>query len=303
MSRAHYIIGTRGSKLALIQTRQVVDLLRSFEPEAEFIVEIISSRGDIHSETPIHELGEKGLFTADLEAGLLEGRIDIAVHSAKDLPTEMTEGLSIAAYTQRIDPRDALVSQHGQKLAELPKGAVIGTSSPRRRYHLSACRGDLIFADIRGNVDTRIRKIHEGHYRGVVMACAGLIRMGLIGEVAEIFPLDVILPAAGQGALAVQCRHDDLRVFRLLELMNHEPTTRAVSAERAVLRILEAGCSWPIGVYAAFPESDTAERTRHLFLQASLYDETTKQFRKARSWGSPEHWHDLAEKVAEQLLG
>ena len=305
MSKLGYVIGTRGSKCAILQTRQVVDLLRSFSPDAEFAVRVISSAGDDNVEKPIAEFSERGVFTSVIEQELLAGHIDFAVHSAKDLPAVQRDGLTIGAYTQRVDPREALISKGDQKLSELPAGAIIGTSSPRRRFHLGRHRSDLTFKDIRGNVDSRLKKIRDenGQYQGAVVACAGLIRLGLIDQVAEIFSLDMMLPAAGQGALAVQCRSDDLRVHRLLKLLNHQPTAQAVSAEQAVLRILEAGCSSPIGVYADFPISTErgADELQQLCLRASLYDEASGEFIWANSMGSPSNWKELAGDVARQL--
>lgn len=291
-----YRIGTRGSKLAMIQTRQVMDRLQQLMPDAIFDPVVISSRGDIHSDVPISALGQRGLFTAELERELLERRIDLAVHSAKDLPTESTDGLLIGAYCERIDPRETLITQHGETLETLPKNALIGTSSPRRRFQLANLRSDLRFEEIRGNVDTRIQKVRSGPYQATVMAAAGLIRMGLFGEVAEVFSLDQMLPAAGQGALAVQCRHDDYHLLSLLQEINHEPTEQAVSAERAVLHILEAGCSCPIGVYAEVSKSQ-------MVLRASLYESGGTAIKHAESSGLSEKWGDLAKTVAERLRG
>ncbi len=291
-----YRIGTRGSKLAIIQTRQVMDRLQQLMPDAIFDPVVISSRGDIHSDVPISALGQRGLFTAELERELLERRIDLAVHSAKDMPTESTEGLLIGAYCERIDPRETLISQNGWTLATLPKNALIGTSSPRRRFQLANLRSDLRFEEIRGNVDTRIQKVRNGPYQATVMAAAGLIRMGLLGQAAEIFSLDQMLPAAGQGALAVQCRHDDYHLLSLLQEINHEPTEQAVSAERAVLHILEAGCSCPIGVYAEVSKSQ-------MILRASLYESGGTAIKHAESSGLSEKWGDLAKTVAERLRG
>ena len=286
-----YRIGTRGSTLAMIQTRGVLALLQALDSTADFTIEIIASRGDVDQTTPIQSLGEKGLFTAELERKLLNGQIDLAVHSAKDLPTELAPGLVIGACIERIDPRETLVSQHGETLMTLPPGALVGTSSPRRRFQLSALRNDLRFEEIRGNVDTRIRKIREGQYQASVMAAAGLIRMGLLDEAAEIFSLNSMLPAAGQGALAVQCRQDDLHLLSLLKRINHEPTGRAVSAERLVLQRLNVGCASPLGVLAV-------ENGTQMNLQARLYNITLGEWRRADARGNADDWPKLAENVA-----
>ncbi len=301
MSKPKYRIGTRGSKLALAQTQQVIDLLRSFEPEAEFSIEIITTRGEIDDKKPLAEIGGKGLFTAELEQALLKKHVDMAVHSAKDLPTEIPVGLTIAAYTARIDPREALISQHGEKLMKLPRGAIIGTSSPRRRFQLARLRSDLNFVNFRGNVDTRLKKVRSGEVAATVMACAGLIRVGMIHEATEVFPLDLILPAAGQGALALQCRHDDLRCFRLLELANHQPTAWSVLAERAVLKYLQAGCAWPVGISASFPHGFSSRGARKMYLQVILQNPKSGQPKKAEIWGAPRRWRSLAEEVSRSL--
>ncbi len=301
MSRARYRIGTRGSKLALAQTQQVIDLLHSFAPEAEFQIEIITTSGERDSR-PLTEIGGKGIFTAELEQALLDGWIDIAVHSAKDLPTEISSELAIAAYMPRIDPRETLISHNGERLLDLPRGAVVGTSSPRRRYQLLRFRPDLNFADIRGNLDTRIRKVHSGEYNAIVAARAGLIRLGLTSEVSEIFPLDLILPPAGQGAIALQCRHDDIRVFKLLEMINYQPTALAVMAERAVLKSLDVGCNDPVGVFASLSVSgQTARSGEKLYLRAVLFDIESHEAHHAEIWGNPKRWRTLAEKISKQL--
>ncbi len=300
MSRSRYRIGTRGSKLALAQTQQVIDLLHSFSPESEFQIEIITTSGERDSR-PITEIGKKGVFTAELEQALIDGWIDIAVHSAKDLPTDMSAELAIAAYMPRIDPRETLISHNGERLLDLPEGAVVGTSSPRRRYQLLRFRPDLKFADIRGNLDTRIRKVHSGEYNAIIAARAGLIRLGLTSEVSEIFPLDLILPPAGQGAIALQCRHDDIKVFKLLEMMNYQPTAYAVMAERAVLKSLNVGCNDPVGVFASMVVSEPGRFSGQKFcIQAVLFDKE-RQGHYSEVWGNPKRWRSLAEKLAKQL--
>ncbi|NLE30250.1 MAG: hydroxymethylbilane synthase [Phycisphaerae bacterium] len=298
---SRYRIGTRGSKLALAQTQLTINLLRSLEPQADFTIEIIASRGDIHCETPIQNLGEQGLFTAELEKQLLDGRVDIVVHSAKDLPTQMPAGLTIAAYSARIDPREVLISRDNIKLTDLPPGARIGTSSPRRKTQLAQWRSDLTFTDIRGNVDTRIRKVRQGDYQATIMAHAGLLRLNLDNEVAEVFSPEMILPAAGQGALALQCRRNDQRVCSLLSLANHEPTAQCVRAERRVLKLLEAGCSCPIGVLAGFPPDTSTPKNRPMMLRACRCDPETNARIDAHALGPAEDWQTLAQQVADRL--
>lgn len=245
------IIGTRGSALARWQTDHVASLLRYAWPELTVDVQVISTQGDRVLDTPLPLLGGKGVFTAELEAALHSGAIDLAVHSLKDLPTDNPEGLTVGAFPQRAAVEDALVSRSGAPLAQLPHGATIGTSSRRRAAQLLAARPDLHIADIRGNVDTRLRKAHdaEGPYDAIILAAAGLTRLGLDNQITERLRLDVMLPAPGQGALAVQCRDDDT-LLELLAPLNHLPTRLAVTAERAFLAALGGGCSLPIAAYA-----------------------------------------------------
>ncbi|MFZ4816772.1 MAG: hydroxymethylbilane synthase [Phototrophicaceae bacterium] len=245
--------GTRGSLLARWQTDYVIGLLEAAVPYIVCKVEVFSTRGDQVLETPLPLIGGKGVFTAELEAALHEGRIDCAVHSLKDLPTESPDGLTLGAILTRENPADVLVSRHHLPLDALPQGATIGTSSPRRAAQLLTLRPDVTLKDIRGNVDTRIRKALDpnGGYDAIVLAYAGVSRLGHLDAITQVLPLDVMLPAPGQGAIAVQCRADDA-VSWLLEAI-HDPLTAAcVAAERAFLAGLGGGCSVPVAAYAAF---------------------------------------------------
>jgi len=301
MAQPRYRIGTRGSKLALAQTQQVIDLLRSFDPEAEFPVEIIATASNYEGAIPRAESTGPAAFTAELEQALLEDKIDIAVHSAKDLPVEAAPGLTIAAYTARLDPREALICQHGEALMDLPPGGIVGVSSLRRQFQLSFLRPDLNFVALRGNLDVRLRKVRHGEYQSTVVERAGLIRLGLASAAAQILPLDLILPAAGQGALALQCRHDDMHCFQLLELANHEPTAWGVLAERTVLRQLKGNPSWAVGVSASFPYGQSEKTGRRMLVQAVAFDPGTGKRSKGRASGRVAEWHDLAMRVADQL--
>ena len=208
-----FIVGTRGSRLALAQTALVVDALRAAHPDARFEVREITTQGDRDTK-PLSEIGGQGVFTKAIEDALLRNEIDIAVHSMKDLPPRLTEGLTIAAVPKRGDPRDALVTKDGRKLADLTPGARIGTGSARRAVQLRAMRPDVECVDIRGNVDTRIRKVDEGEYDAIVVAMAGLERLGLTARASQIFSVEEMVPSPGQGALAVQVRTDDVEAFR-----------------------------------------------------------------------------------------
>lgn len=244
-------LGSRGSALALAQTRWVAERLQEAHPGLEVAVEIFSTAGDRIQNRPLPAIGGKGLFTRELEEALLDGRIDGAVHSLKDLPTEMAPGLALGAVPARENPADLLVSRFGGGLADLPPGALVGTSSPRRRAQLARLRPDLRFTDLRGNVTTRLRKVREGVVDATVLAAAGLARLGLLEEAdGWALPPELMLPAPGQGALALQLRDGDARMAELAAALHDPETAHAVAAERAVLAALGTGCSAPVGALA-----------------------------------------------------
>jgi hydroxymethylbilane synthase len=245
-------IGTRRSQLALWQTRRVRDLLLADYPDLTVELVHMTTQGDRIIDRPPPEIGGKGLFTLELENALAHGAIDLAVHSLKDLPTEMAEPFTLGAILARANPFDALVSRERCTLATLAKGATVGTSSLRRRAQLRAHRPDLTLENLRGNVDTRIAKAHdpEGSYDAIVLAVAGLNRLGRHEAISEILDPNVMLPAPGQGAVAVQCRADDERTLSLLAALDDYDSRAAVTAERAFLQHLEAGCRLPVSAYA-----------------------------------------------------
>jgi hydroxymethylbilane synthase len=254
-------IGTRGSALARWQTEHIAELLRAMHPGLQVEISVISTQGDRVIDKPLAQIGGKGVFTAELEAALRSGQIDYAVHSLKDLPTEPPDGVIIGAVTRRVDPADALVSRDGRTLKTLPMGSVVGTSSRRRAAQLLYLRPDLEIRDIRGNVDTRLRKVLEaGDYDAILLACAGLERLGRLDAVSERLGFDEMLPAPGQGALAVQCRDDDSAA--LLAPIADAVTTAAVNAERAFLAGLGGGCSLPIAAYGEVAEGEIRLRGR-----------------------------------------
>jgi hydroxymethylbilane synthase len=244
-------IGTRGSALARWQTDHISQLLSDAWPELEIRIQVITTQGDRVLDTPLPILGGKGVFTAELEADLRDGKIDYAVHSLKDLPTENPDGLTIGAVPSRANAKDVLVSRHAYTYATLPQGATIGTSSRRRAAQLLHKRPDLQIIDIRGNVDTRVRKAldPQGIYDAIVLASAGLERLGQKQVINDMLSLDVMLPAPGQGALGVQCR-DDRDSQTLLDPINHTQTEIAVTAERSFLGGLGGGCALPIAAFA-----------------------------------------------------
>jgi hydroxymethylbilane synthase len=248
-----FVIGSRGSKLALKQSEWVKARLSLFKPETEIKIEIIKTTGDVKTD-PLSVIGGKGVFTKELEDALLDGRIDLAVHSLKDLPTILPDGLALAAICEREDARDALVLQvdsdgDAQGLRDLPVHSTVGTSSVRRLAQLKHLRPDLVIKDLRGNVDTRLRKLDEGQYDAIILACAGLRRLSLERRINAAIPTDQITPAVGQGAIGIETRADDSRVKDLVRKLNHEETGIACTAERALLRELGGGCQLPIAAH------------------------------------------------------
>jgi hydroxymethylbilane synthase len=244
------IFATRPSTLARWQTQWVMRALQDVYPDLVCEEKIITTQGDKIFDKPLPEIGGKGLFTQELESELLSGAVHCAVHSLKDLPVQNPEGLNIGCIPVRADVRDALISRDGYSLATLPQNATVGTSSLRRAAQLRAARPDLRIESLRGNVDTRLRKALDGQYDAIVLAGAGLTRLGLGSHVTEWLPLDLMLPAPGQGALAVQCRADDETTLGLLTALDDESTRSTVTAERAYLSGLGGGCAIPVAAYA-----------------------------------------------------
>jgi hydroxymethylbilane synthase len=296
--RSSLVAGTRTSKLALWQTHHVIDLLAAAWPGLDITIRDFTTEGDRILDKPLAQIGGKGLFTQELEAALLAGRIDFAVHSLKDLPVEETPGLALGAVACREEVRDALVARDGLTLATLPPGAVVGTSSLRRQAQLLALRPDLEVRSIRGNVDTRVRKVLEGHYDAALLAGAGLARLGLDGYVSEWLDLETMLPAPGQGALAVQCRAADGDTLTLLAALDDADLRAAVGAERAFLHGLGAGCSAPVAAHASVVRSPAGEaRIELTALLASADGATVIRLHAAGSDGPR-----LGRQAARQML-
>ncbi len=252
--KSSLVIGSRGSKLALTQAEWVRVRLIDLQPTYDIRIEILKTSGDVQT-APLAVIGGKGVFTKELEDALLDDRIDIAVHSLKDLPTILPTSLTIAAICEREDPRDALVLDATTKtsnlsIAELPANSVIGTSSPRRLAQLKHLRGDLLVKDLRGNVDTRLRKLDEGQYYALILAAAGLRRLNLQHRISSALPPETMLPAVGQGALGIETRLDDENATVLVRKLDHEQTRLACTAERTLLRSLGGGCQLPIAAHA-----------------------------------------------------
>jgi hydroxymethylbilane synthase len=286
-------IGTRGSALALWQARSIARaLLEATGGEPEIV--IIKTSGDKFQQTSFSQIGTKGVFIKELEDALLEERIDLAVHSMKDVPTETPEGLTIAAIGKREDVRDALLSLSGATLASLPQGARVGTSSLRRQSQLLYARRDLRMLELRGNVDTRIQKLRRGDYDAIVLAKAGLDRLGLSANISEVLPPEVSLPAAGQGAIGIEARAGDTETLRVLTGLEDGETRSAVSAERFALAGLGGGCQVPIGAWGR------VENNR-LALDVAVLSPDGKQRMWEQDSGSPTEPDAIGKRIAQKL--
>lgn len=288
------IFASRPSALARRQTEMVIQALRQAHPGLECVVHLITTQGDRILDKALPEIGGKGLFTQELASELLSRQVDCAVHSLKDLPTQSPPDLAIGAIPERADARDVLISARGYTLETLPEGAVVGTSSRRRAGQLLHLRPDLRIENLRGNVDTRLRKALENHYDAVIMAAAGLERLGLEKEVTQHLSPEVLLPAPGQGALAVQCRAADQDTLSLLAAIDHRPTRSAVTAERAFLEGLGGGCALPI---AAFAEPTPSGR---LHLIGRVLSPDGQEMIEVQ--GEGEDAHTLGLELASQAL-
>lgn len=287
--RRTLVVGTRGSALALTQTRWVIARLRRLHPHLEFVERVIKTSGDRGLGT------EVGAFVKELEEALQRGEIDLAVHSLKDLPTRRPEGVRIGAVPERATPNDALISREGRSLPQLPKGARVGTGSPRRRAQLLALRRDLEVVPLRGNVDTRLRKLDAGEVEALVLAKAGLERLGLTERVTEVLPFEAMLPAVGQGALAVEVRADDSWAWELVSALDHRETREATAAERAFLEALGGGCRVPIAAYGRVEGGN-------LVLDGLVADPDGLHVLKGRVEGVPDKAEELGYELAERLL-
>jgi hydroxymethylbilane synthase len=284
------VIGSRGSQLAMWQARHVQARLESLGHTVR--IEVIQTTGDKITDVALSKVGSKGLFTKEIEEALLDGRVDLAVHSAKDMPTELPEGLVLSAFPERADPRDALI---GARLEELGAGAVVGTSSLRRAAQLQSLRPDLEIRDLRGNVDTRLRKQAEGQYAAIVLAAAGLTRLGWASRIAEYLDPAVFVPAVGQGALAVETRADGGAGHRAAQALDDAETRARLTAERAALAAMGGGCQVPLGAHAVLEGGV-------LRLHAIVVSPDGRTQFRAAGEGSAAEASALGERVARQLL-
>lgn len=287
----HLRIGTRKSKLALWQANFVKEKLEERGHTVELV--LITTTGDKILDAPLAKIGGKGLFVKEIEEALLRGNIDLAVHSLKDVPMVLPEGLTLGAITERENPFDVLLSKNGKSLEELPIGAVVGTSSLRRQVQIKRRRPDLRVEILRGNVDTRIRKMEDGLYDAIVLAYAGVRRMGLEGKVVQV--LEDFIPAVGQGSLAIEIREGDERVRSAIDFLDHRESRLRAECERAFLRELQGGCQVPIGAYA-WVEGNT------LKLKAFISDLKAERFIEGYEEGRPEESQEIGKRLAKRLL-
>ncbi|RIA90224.1 porphobilinogen deaminase [Glomus cerebriforme] len=305
-----YTIGSRESQLAMIQTKHVKQLLEASYPNHSFPITGMTTIGDKNLSQPLFQIGEKSLFTKELEVALQNKIVDLVVHSLKDLPTILPEGMTIAAILKRENPSDALVIKKGlsyKSVDELPKGSVIGTSSVRRMAQMKAAFPDLVFQDARGNLNTRLRKLDDqnGPYSALVLAVAGLERLEMSDRISQILPPNIMLHAVGQGALAVECRVDDKQIIELLSVLEDKDTRLRCSAERSLLRTLEGGCSVPIGVNTEFIETQNGTRELKLLGLVARLDgsEIIKaEAQKNVDEGGVETADELGKEVARILI-
>ena len=288
-------VGTRGSKLSLVQTRNVLESLRFIHPELEFKVNVIKTLGDKETTKALFTLDRKGIFEKEIDLAIEKGEVDFAVHSLKDVPILESSETTMAAIPKRSSPNDVLISKGNVPLAELPRGAVIGTCSLRRMAQLKHLRPDLEVRPIRGNVDTRIRKVKEGEFDGIIVAEAGLKRMKLGNQITERFLLDQFTPSAGQGALAIVARKDNKKIIKLLESLNHPPSRAEVTAERSLVLSLEGGCRVPIGAIGRANDGN-------LSFYGCIFSLNGEKKISSSAEGKLAEAQDLGKRVAQSLL-
>lgn len=295
MSDNRIIIATRKSPLAMWQAEHVATQLKQAHPDIEVELMGMSTQGDKILDTPLAKIGGKGLFVKELEQGMLEGKADIAVHSMKDVPVAFPDGLHLPIIMEREDPRDAFVSNQYNSLADLPEGARVGTSSLRRQCQLSANRPDLEILPLRGNVNTRLKKLDNREYDAIILASAGLIRLGFAGRIKTYISADDSLPAIGQGAIGIECRTDDERVNEILKPLHDADTASCVLAERAMNHRLEGGCQVPIGGHAVL-NGDS------LSMRGLVGSADGQQIIRAESNGPRADAEKIGIRIAEELL-
>jgi len=287
-------IGTRGSRLALAQSEWVRERVEERYSDIRVDLVKIKTKGDKILDSPLSEIGGKGLFVKEIEDALLRKEVDVAVHSVKDIPTELPDGLKLSVFPKREDPHDAFISKDFKTLADLPEGSSVGTSSLRRSAQLLHMRPDLHIVPLRGNVDTRLRKLESGDFQAIILAAAGIKRLGLSARINHIIPSDDLLPAIGQGALGLELREND-KIGNLLQFMNHKPTEVAVRAERAFLKDLEGGCQVPVAAYGRLSGDS-------LILKGMVADLDGSRIIKDEVRGQKDNPEDMGISLARRLL-
>ncbi|GAW29974.1 hydroxymethylbilane synthase [Carboxydocella sp. ULO1] len=288
-------VGTRDSALAMWQTEWVVTQLRKLYPDLGLEIVPMKTQGDKILDVALAKIGDKGLFTKELEVAMLAGKIDMAVHSMKDLPTRLPDGLALGAICVRENPGDVLISPKGYTLATLPQGAKVATSSLRRRAQLLAYRPDLQMVDMRGNLATRFRKMEEQQLDGMILAAAGVLRLGWQERITQYIPFEISLPAVGQGSIGIEIRENDEEIKELLRPLNDRAAAKAILAERAFLRKLEGGCQIPIGAYGIL-------QGEQLILQGVVASLDGQKLIRKQINGNPEAAEELGERLAELML-
>jgi hydroxymethylbilane synthase len=294
-------IGTRGSALALWQANWVRDALIRLHPGLAVRLEVIKTTGDAFLDSPLSRIGDKGVFTREIEQALLDGAIDVAVHSLKDLPTELPAGLGLGAVTEREDARDVFIPHPNgrhRRLADLDRGSVIATGSLRRRAQLLAMGRGFTVVDLRGNLNTRLRKLEESSWAGIILAKAGVARLGWDDRIGEILEPEVMLPAVGQGALAIEIRDGDVRIRNVIAPLDHLPTRQATTAERALLHRLEGGCQVPLGAMARL----TPDGPNSLVLSGLVAALEGERIVRGTESGPPDQGERIGTVLAERLL-
>ncbi|HQK99457.1 MAG TPA: hydroxymethylbilane synthase [Smithellaceae bacterium] len=288
-------VGTRGSKLALAQTNSVIASLQKIVPGLEAEVDVIKTKGDVLADVSLLQIGGQGVFVKEIEEALLSGAIDLAVHSMKDVPGEVPEGLAFPAILKREDMRDVLVSRGNIKFEFLPKGAKIGTGSLRRGAQIKSFMPDVDIVPLRGNIDTRLKKIETENLTGVILAAAGMKRLGYAGRISQFLPPEIMLPAVGQGALGLQARQGDTALIELCAKLNDSVTAAEVGAERAYLRALGGGCRLPIAAYGLIEKG-------RLSLEGFLAAPDGSDYVRDKVWGEPGEAEALGNELAEIIL-
>ncbi len=288
-------IGTRGSKLALAQTHSVVESLKKIAPDIDAEICVIKTSGDIMQDVSLLQIGGQGAFVKEIEEALLSGNVDLAVHSMKDVPGEIPEGLTFAAILKREDVRDVLVSRDRIKMEFMPKGARIGTGSLRRGAQIKAMLPDINMVPLRGNIDTRLKKIETENLTGVILAAAGMKRLGYAQTISQFLPIELMLPAVGQGALGLQIRKRDSELSGMLIRLNHAPTATEVTAERSYLRALGGGCRLPIAAYGLIEGG-------RLTLEGLVAAPNGTSVIRDKVWGELTEAEEMGRKLADMIM-